>query len=299
MRRGQGRARSGQNQSSMTIAARDVLEADLHDVGGHSIARSLGPFDEDDRSAVDEVVPRKVREIIRTAQPVKVQMKDGCALCMIFVHERERRTGHIFANSNTAANGLGERRLSRAEVTFERDDHRRPESSPEFLAPLLQLVNRESRIVNRGNPRLSYLWPLASFPWPHLLARIAANASRRRGVASRFALRSNTSSRRRAASSKSSSSAADRISSSSWRIISSSCSGLYSEVAVSATFLSRSRSSFSIRESATRVTKRTSSTLFMTLRGVIPCSTLYATCRSRRRDVISIQRFIESVMRSA
>src|SRR5687767_13785057 len=203
MRRGQGRARSGQNQSSMTIVARDVLEADLHDVGGHSIARSLGPFDEDDRSTVDNVVPRKVREIIRTSQPIKVQMKDGCALCMIFVHERERRAGHIFANSNTFADRLRQRRLAGAEVAFERDDHRRHEAAPELLAPLLKLTSRELRIVNRRNSRFSYLWPLAAGLWPHLLALIAANASRRRGVASRFAFKSNTSSRRRAASSKS------------------------------------------------------------------------------------------------
>ena len=128
----------------MILVAGDMLEADLQHVGGHSIARSIWPFNEDDRVTVDNVVPCKVREIVRTSQTVKVQMKDSCALRLIFVHERECRTGHIFANSNTAAHGLGKRCLPRAEVAFERDDGRRPETPPEFRAPVLQLVKRES-----------------------------------------------------------------------------------------------------------------------------------------------------------
>jgi hypothetical protein len=167
-------------------------------------------------------------------------MKDSCALSMIFIHERKGRTGHIFADSNTATDGLSQSRLSSAEFALERDGRGGPEPPPEVLTPRLQLMNRE--ILNRGNREsgignrnrpwsLAFYprgprWPVACEVWPHLLARIAANASRRRGVASRFAFSSNTSSLSRAAASKSSSSAAVRISASSCRIISSSCAGL-------------------------------------------------------------------------
>jgi hypothetical protein len=128
----------------MILVAGDVLKVNLHHIGWHSFARSLGPFDDDNRVTVDNVIPGKVREVIGTSQTVKVQMKDSCALRMIFVHERECRTGHIFANSNTATDSLCQRRLPGAEVALESDDRGFLETAPKFFAPLLQLVNRES-----------------------------------------------------------------------------------------------------------------------------------------------------------
>ena len=119
----------------MILVVGDVLEADLYRIGRHSPARSIGPFDKDDRGTVDNVVPCKVREIVWTSQTVKVQMKYSCALRMIFVHERECRTGHIFTNSNTAADRLRERRLAGAEVAFERYDGWHPESPTQVLSP--------------------------------------------------------------------------------------------------------------------------------------------------------------------
>lgn len=127
----------------MIVVACDVLEADFQGVGRHSIASSLGPFDEDDRVAVDNIIPGKVREIIGTLQAVKVQVKDGYVFSMIFIHERESRTGHILAHSNTAADSLGKCRLAAAQVALKRHDGWRPELPTEVLSPRAKLVNRE------------------------------------------------------------------------------------------------------------------------------------------------------------
>ena len=51
--------------------------------------------------------------------------------------------------------------------------------------------------------------------------------------------------------------------------------------------------------SATRVVKRTSVTLLVTVLGVMPCSSLWRVWISRRRAVSSRQRCMEPVMRSA
>src|SRR5512138_2887696 len=111
---------------------------------------------------------------------------------MIFVHERERRTGHIFTNSSATTDGLRQRRFAGAEVALETDDRAALQASTKRLTPCLQLIQGDSCLVTRRR-----LWPLASGLWPlptglwarrrHFDARIAAKASRLRGVASRFA----------------------------------------------------------------------------------------------------------------
>lgn len=128
----------------MVVVAGYVLEADRYGLVRHPTSCPVGPFDQNDRVTVDNVIPRKVREIIGTSQPVKVEMKDSCALSMMFIHERERRAGHIFENSDTAANGLRQCGLASAEFAFEGDDGGRLETPTELLAPALQLVNRDS-----------------------------------------------------------------------------------------------------------------------------------------------------------
>lgn len=119
----------------MVVVAGDVFEAYPCGLVRHPISGSVGPFYEHDLATVDNVIPRKVREIIGAAKSVKVEMKNGCALSVILVHERERRAGHISANSNTAANRLCQCGLATAEVAFEADDGRCLKTPPEFLTP--------------------------------------------------------------------------------------------------------------------------------------------------------------------
>jgi hypothetical protein len=49
-------------------------------------------------------------------------VKYASTIHVIFVHERECWAGHVFEDSHTATNRLGERGLSGAEIALERDD---------------------------------------------------------------------------------------------------------------------------------------------------------------------------------
>jgi hypothetical protein len=101
------------------------------------------PFDENDLATVDNVVPAKVREVTWSIQPVKIKVIDGCAPHFILVHERERRAGHILANSNTATDRLRECRLSSAELALQRDERRRLQLTSEVLSPRAKLFERD------------------------------------------------------------------------------------------------------------------------------------------------------------
>jgi len=231
---GQDKHRLSENQATVVVVARDVLEPNARDPARHPCARAIGPFDDHDAITVDNVIPAKIREIVWSFQSVEVEMINGCVFALILIHERERRTGHILDDSHTPTDRLRQRRLPGAQVPFECDQRRSPETPTKLLTPSPQLVKRDQGIARKGNWQSrtrSLLRPLA-FRLPplnlpcHLDALIAAKASRFRGVASRLALRSNTSSRSRAAASKSSASAAERISSSNCVIMSSSWAGL-------------------------------------------------------------------------
>ena len=128
----------------MIVVIRYVLESNAKSVIGQPIPGAVCPFDDDDFATVDNVIPRQVREIIRTTQSVKVQVIDSCIVGVILVHERERRTGHIFTDSHTATNRLRQRRLSGTEFAFESDNRRSLEMPTEGLTPFPQPVNRES-----------------------------------------------------------------------------------------------------------------------------------------------------------
>ena len=132
----------------MIVVIRYVFETNAKGFIGQPIPGAIRPFDDDDFATVDNVIPRHVREIIRTTQSIKVQVIDSCIVGVILVHERERRTGHIFTDSHTATNRLRQRGLSGAEFAFDSDDHWCLQSTTEFLPPDRQLVNRESEVRN-------------------------------------------------------------------------------------------------------------------------------------------------------
>ena len=128
----------------MTVVIRNVFESNAKGLIGQPMTGAIRPFDDDDFATVDNVIPRQVREIIWTTQSIKVEVIDSCIVGAILVHERERRTGHVFTDSNTATNRLRQRRLSGAELAFESDNRRSLEMPTEGLTPFPQLVNRES-----------------------------------------------------------------------------------------------------------------------------------------------------------
>jgi hypothetical protein len=101
---------------------RDVLQLNSDELVRQSIPCSLRPFDDYDGITVDNIIPPNVREIVWSAKAVKVEMEKCWTIRLILIHERECRTGHIFPDSNTGADGLRERRLPCSKVPLKRDD---------------------------------------------------------------------------------------------------------------------------------------------------------------------------------
>jgi len=135
---------SGDGETPMIVVSGNVLEAETKCVMWEPDACAFRPFNEHNLTAVENVVPPNIREIFRSVQSIKVEVVDCCAAHLIRVHERERRAGHIFTNSKTSTNRLGESRLSGAQISLKCNDGGRPKALPEFLPPFPQLVNRES-----------------------------------------------------------------------------------------------------------------------------------------------------------
>jgi len=128
----------------MFVVARDVLEPNAKGISRQSVSGAFGPFNQDDLATVDNVIPTQIREVLGTAQPIKVDVVDGCAFGMMLIHERERGTCHVLTNSQASADCLRQCRLSRAEFAFESDKRGGRQAATQAFTPSLQLVTRDS-----------------------------------------------------------------------------------------------------------------------------------------------------------
>jgi hypothetical protein len=127
---------SGDRKPAVVVVAGNVFETEAQRIVRQSDAGALGPFDKHDLTAVENVIPANIREIFWSVQPIKVEMVDGCAVHFILVHERERRAGHIFTDSKSATDRLGERCLAGAKITLECDGYWWPYLPPEAFPPV-------------------------------------------------------------------------------------------------------------------------------------------------------------------
>src|SRR5689334_13325912 len=112
----------------------------------------LRPLDEDERFLRQNFIPTEVRQLVRRAETVQVEMVNRRASRRVLMHEGERRTGHVVGHSVTTTDRFGERRLAGAELAHDRHDERGLREMSKALAPLDQLsfVDREMAFVREG-----------------------------------------------------------------------------------------------------------------------------------------------------
>src|SRR5690349_22602221 len=115
-----------------------MLELNRDMVARKEITRTLRPFDEHERFGGENVIPPDVRELVWTAQAIKVEVIHRRASTGELVHQGEGRTGHVVRHAVPAADGTRECRLAGAELTAERHEQWRTRGAAESLSPVDQ-----------------------------------------------------------------------------------------------------------------------------------------------------------------
>src|SRR5690348_15469430 len=87
-----------------------VLQGDRNVNAWNSLAGALRPFDQYDCLVGHDLVPRDVRELRRTIEPIEIEMVHGRRGRIIAMHEREGWTRHFIAHTIATTDCLNEGR---------------------------------------------------------------------------------------------------------------------------------------------------------------------------------------------
>jgi hypothetical protein len=78
-------------QQATSGIVRQVLERQRHAPARKPVARTVRPFDQDQRARAEDLVPRERVELLRTIETVEVEVVDGRSRRLVLLNERERR----------------------------------------------------------------------------------------------------------------------------------------------------------------------------------------------------------------